>query len=250
MRSALTLALLLIARSAFADGFVIDHTCVDATDERIPREHLDEARSLDVLFGHQSVGGNILEGLEDLMNQDEERYAYEAPEDPKPHWFDKNDGFGHFEVGENEDPASKIDEFQSRLKEAGYGKHVSVAMFKFCFVDLTEGGEAKPGDVFKAYSEAMEGLEKEFPKVRFVWWTSPIETTGNRARMKFNRLVRDWCKKKGKVLFDLADIEANGGGALPAEDTDDGGHLNESGRVRVARAWWWLMARLAGWDGK
>ena len=30
--------------------------------------------------------------------------------------------------------------------------------------------------------------------------------------------------------------------------TDDGGHLNETGRVRVATAFWNLMAQLGGWS--
>lgn len=250
MRTWLALSILLAARFAHADGIVIDHSCVDEKDSTIPQEFLDKARSLDVIFGHQSVGGNILEGLADLQESDGERYACEAPTDPKPTWFEKHGGFGQFEVGENENPTSKIDDFQSRMKEAGYGKYVNVAMFKFCFVDIVEGGESKPKEVFEAYREAMESLEKAFPKVRFVWWTVPLATEDNAARNAYNKLVREWCKKKGKTLFDLADIESNGGDALLDEYSEDGGHLNETGRVRVARAWWWLMARLAGWDGK
>jgi hypothetical protein len=30
--------------------------------------------------------------------------------------------------------------------------------------------------------------------------------------------------------------------------SDDGGHLNETGQLRAAKAMWWLMARLAGWN--
>ncbi len=61
---------------ASADGFVVDHSCVD--DRAIPQEQLDKARGLDVLFGHQSVGANLLEGLAALAEEDEARYSIEV----------------------------------------------------------------------------------------------------------------------------------------------------------------------------
>jgi hypothetical protein len=57
----------------------------------------------------------------------------------------------------------------------------------------------------------------------------------------------------------MADIEShNAAGAklldgsnrelMRSEWTSDGGHLNDAGARRVASAWWWLMARIAGWS--
>ncbi len=235
---------LLLAVPLPAESILVDHTSVAKADA-LPKEALDRARKLDVLFGHQSVGGNILEGLSELAEAKPDRYALERTENPEADWFRENDGLGDFAVGENEDPMRKIEDFRTRVSET-YGDVVSVAMFKLCFVDLPEEG-ADPKEVFEAARTAIEGLEKEHPKVVFVWWTCPLATDGNSARLEYARLVRTYCREKGKALFDLADIECDGkGDALKQEWTDDGGHLNEAGRARAARAFWVLLARLAG----
>lgn len=237
-------ALLLLAlRPCAADSVVADHACVGQAD-KLEKETLDKARHLDVLFGHQSVGGNVLEGLAALAEEDGERWGIERAEDPDAEWFGANDGLGDFAVGENEDPMRKIADFRERLM-GGIGGAVDVAMFKLCFVDLPEEG-SQPKKVFEAARKAVEEAEKKYPKLTIVWWTCPLETGGNRARNEYNRLIRSHCKENLKPLFDIADIESDGkGDAMREEYTDDGGHLDEDGRARAARAFWWLLAKLA-----
>lgn len=254
----LSLAFVLAAAcvSARAEAIVIDHACVDETDRAIPQEFLDKARTLKVLFGHQSVGGNILEGLAALAEKHPDRYACEPANEPEASWFDEHMGWGEFAVGENEDPLGKIAHFERKLAKEGYGAKLDAAMMKLCFVDF--GGEKdKAKETFEKYRAAMESLEKSFPKLRLVWWTAPLQEEDNAARNEYNRLLRVHCKANGKVLFDLADIEAHDSKGNAAREpglckaySEDGGHLNDAGKARVARAWWWLMARLAGWTGK
>jgi len=31
---------------------------------------------------------------------------------------------------------------------------------------------------------------------------------------------------------------------------EDVGHIGEAGRIRLAKAMWWMLARMAGWDGE
>jgi hypothetical protein len=233
----------------------VDHTCVDEKDSRIPRQFLDKARSLKILFGHQSVGGNLLEGLDELSEAEPKRYALERGSEPEAGWFDSHAGLGDFEVGENENPRGKIDHFQRKLARDGYGKRVQVAMMKLCYVDFGEDTDAK--SLFERARDVLTPLEKD---VRIVWWTAPLADADNRTRHAYNRLVREHCKAKERILFDLADIESHdpqgrehlqdGVPALWPKYTEDGGHLNGLGRARAARAFWWLLARLAGWDGK
>jgi hypothetical protein len=122
---------------------------------------------------------------------------------------------------------------------------------KFCFIDSDAS--------FPYYRDKMLQLEAGYPTKRFVWWTMPIETSSNAARQGFNDQVRAFATANGKVLFDIADVEAynaagqkrtdvNGREILWPEWTSDGGHLSDAGAQRVASAWWWLMARLGGWD--
>lgn len=248
--------LVLLAPRGLAENVIVDHRCVDADDSVIPQEVLDKARQLNVLFGHQSVGGNIIDGIHALAGRNAERYHLEFVSDPPLEWFDENRGWGEFSAGENEDPKSKADHFRRKLEREGFGKKLDVALVKYCYVDLPAEG-CQPKAVFEQYRAAMEAVEKACPKLRVVWCTAPLEEENNGARNEFNRLVREHCTAKNKVLFDLAAIESHDASgkateppALRKEYSEDGGHLNEAGQLKAARAWWWLMARLAGWDGK
>jgi len=96
-----------------------------------------------------------------------------------------------------------------------------------------------------------------------------------------NQYIRDYVKADStRILFDYADIlcwnnngeqylgEWNDGGIIrkhpnihPDNEkdydsswniivgTEDGDHIGEVGAERLAKAMWWLLARIAGWDG-
>jgi lysophospholipase L1-like esterase len=71
----------------------------------------------------------------------------------------------------------------------------------------------------------------------------------NIKRHKFNNMLREYCRERGKTLFDLEKFETQypddthyvyrrGGLKIPAlipEYTDDGGHPNELGRKIIAK---------------
>lgn len=235
---------------------VVDHRSVDSGDSRIPSRWLDKARSLRVYFGHQSVGNNIIDGLNALAAQKPERYSVAVRAQPDASWFAGHGGVGHFPVGRNGDAEGKIDDFSRRMSDLG--DHVDVAMMKLCFVDIG-GPSSDPERVFAAYRETMERLEKSHPRAKIVWWTEPINSRNNGARNRYNELVRRYARDQGKPLFDIADIESHDPRGKEAADgsgpvlysgyTQDGGHLIMEGRLRAARAWWWLLARLSGWPG-
>ena len=35
---------------------------------------------------------------------------------------------------------------------------------------------------------------------------------------------------------------------LDGSTTEDGDHIGEKGAIRLAKALWWMLARIAGWD--
>jgi hypothetical protein len=90
------------------------------------------------------------------------------------------------------------------------------------------------------------------------------EDAENRLRNGFNDQVRAWTRENGRVLFDIADIEAHDSKGrtctftrrnktcqkLSAEYTGDGGHLNEAGRQLVAKGFYALAATLDQRKGK
>jgi hypothetical protein len=89
--------------------------------------------------------------------------------------------------------------------------------------------------------------------------TTQADGRGLDSFAEFNDYVRAYVAANGGILFDIADVEshdpsgnpisAGGYEAMYNGYSTDGAHLNTTGRQRVARAMWWLLARTAGWAG-
>jgi hypothetical protein len=233
------------------------------------RAELDAASRRTVLFGHQSVGNDILAGLRDLADQ--EGVPLRIAEVTTVQGLAPAT-WAHVLVAENGNPVRKLQSFGRAL---GDGQApVDVALVKFCYVDLLAGGDAKA--LFQRYQEELRALQARHPRTTFVRATVPLTAipTGPKAfvkrmlgrdrnreddarREEFNALVRtSW--QGPEPLFDLARFESTrpdgraetcevGGRQVPAlvpAYTHDGGHLNEVGRRRVARELVRLLAAL------
>lgn len=225
----LVLALLVRPVPAAAQAIVAGHAAVDLGS--VSDAAIATAASLRLLVRRASVGGNISSGLDTLEGQNAkyDRSLWDFQDRGNPGWQAKVDDF----VAQAAIQASSFD----------------VLTMKFCYID--------PDASFTYYRDALLGLEATYPSKRFVWWTIPIETSGNTARQAFNDQVRSYAIANGKLLFDIADIEcynaaglkrtdASGRELMQPEWTSDGGHLSSAGAVRVARALWWLMAQIGG----
>jgi hypothetical protein len=115
---------------------------------------------------------------------------------------------------------------------------------------------------------------------KIVFTTSPIDGyTGERGfqRQVKHKHIRDYVTKdQSRILFDYADILAwsNSGEEniltwsdpsskerpyqqihsdnmldLEGGYEEDGDHIGERGALRLGKALWWMLARIAGWDG-
>ena len=221
-----------------------------------------------VFFGHQSVGMNILEGVSGVYAA----HGMTAPPIGEGAVPDRQGGFiDHAFIGENGKPLLKIQDFAAKLR-AGLAGQVDVAMMKLCYVDITSGTDVRA--VFDAYRNTMAALQREFPRVTFIYVTVPLTTepgllskvksllTGsggsaadNAARQRINALVRH--EYAGDHLFDLAAAEStapDGGRVAGSYDgqryyalydgyASDPGHLNAEGARVVAAAWLTAIAQ-------
>ncbi len=210
-----------------------------------------------VVFGHQSVGYNILNGITRLADRDGVKIdIHERRMVPVAQ------GISHFTIGKNGDPMSKIQDFTAAI-DAGAAQGADVALMKLCYVDFNATTDAR--QVANEYIASLESLAQRHPYTNFVPVTAPLMAvqTGPKAwikrlmgkqpngyldnakRAEFNTQLRERYLAAGR-LFDLARIESgvcckvrvNGQEveALNPELTDDGGHLNERGQELVASA--------------
>jgi|WetSurMetagenome_2_1015567.scaffolds.fasta_scaffold00109_1 hypothetical protein len=111
-------------------------------------------------------------------------------------------------------------------------------------------------------------IEKGYPtKVAFT--TGPNDKVGEQGYQTFikHNYIRDYVEADPtRILFDYADILSyENGSSTPSTATYNGhifpvsapandepeetGHISITGAVRLAKAQWWLLARIAGWDG-
>jgi hypothetical protein len=237
----------------------------EVSDSSITQEDLDATQEIDwqrlaakkIYFGHQSVGGNIMDGVERLVNEN-------AGVDLNLRITDRGEDFNtpvlaHTAIGENRDPQSKIDEFQRKIR-GGIGEQADVAMFKFCYIDIS--GDTDVNAMFDEYARVMDELEREFPDVTFAHSTVPLEVAAapwkdqvkkligkprplqaaNMKRNEYNKLLM--ARYGGKrPVFDLAAYESavaegkraafkDGDGVyytLNPDYSSDGSHLNDRG---------------------
>src|ERR1051326_1251326 len=215
----------------------------------------EKAAGLKWYFAHASVGANMVDGLHDLNKKDSGSYNYAtyfcekaAPEETKAGTvYEHNRG--------NPGWKAKFDRFEDCVSNGWHFPKVDVVMNKLCYIDQFVS--------FKYYIHSMTNLERAFPETVFVYRTMPLTTAedgDNGLRNGFNERVRAWTKENGRVLFDIADIEAHDSKGqlctfvrknrtrqkLCGEYTGDGGHLNEVGRQLVAKGFYALAAALEG----
>lgn len=224
-----------------------------------------------IFFGHQSVGENILKGIQDVL-KDTQEVSLRLVKTRDPESLHES-AFAHADIGRNGDPKSKCDDFAD-LMDKGFGDETDIAFFKFCFVDIM--ADTRVEDVFLYYKSTIERLKERYPRTIFVHVTVPLVrvSTGprvwikkalgtlggwhadNTARNRYNELLLEHYKGKEPV-FDLAGIESTFPDgrrcsfrykgqhyySLVPAYTDDGGHLNFMGRRIVAER---LLGFLSG----
>jgi hypothetical protein len=137
-------------------------------------------------------------------------------------------------------------------------------------------------DRFDVYD--LEAYLSTHPEKTFFFWTTSLSrSTGSQVSTDFNEQMRQYARENGEILFDLADIESHTDLGAPCYDNRDGvpycdmngkcedhpddgidfpaicqeyttepngGHLGSvsSGKIRIVKAFWVLLARITGWN--
>lgn len=228
---------------SLAGAIIIDHTCVDVSS--LTEGQINQAKNVMLYFEHASVGGNIEDGLNNLASSDS-RFS-------RTNFICLSRG--------NPSAKAKIDDFYTRLTDPTATDYhdpddYDAMMMKFCYIDNSYGGFTTITGMFEYYRDKMNSLQSQFPDTIMVWWTIPLETTGDTAKDTYNTLIRNYCNANDKMLYDIADIESHDpsgnaitdktGECLYPAYTSDGGHPNQTaGNSRLAKAFWNMAYKIS-----
>lgn len=258
---------------------IADHTVVDKYDQ-IPQQYIDEVKKMWLSYAGESHSAGIRDGLEALEAIDP-AYAVSITESGTPEayttshlrasratWGDRNNETGWiYSYGESDWFTNSTG--ISRTKAGiSYCKANDLTISAIGFGWCWDNGISFD-DYISATQEYVDYCEDSIDtKVFFTSGT--VDTyTGEEGYIKHlgYELIREYVKTDSTlILFDYADILCyNDAGELETytwdghtypvihPDNEKGGytaHIGMNGAVRLSKAMWWMLARIAGWDGE
>ncbi len=248
------------------NALVISHNDVELFGF-IPDSLLPLISANKLVFRHASVGTTINDGLECIQGTksspvectlftdykyDRRKWIFQSR--PNSGWYGKINDF--------------LEEVNNQLDSS------DLFMFKFCYLDGLDGLMEPCGSPFDPVRvqnawyylrDKMDSLENKHPQKRMIWVTIPLTQVGQFCTDTLNTLIRNYCMTNNKVLFDIADIQCHDSSGILQTNAQgweiaykpfcgeqqpgaQACHPNWPGKLRIASAFWLMMARLTGFN--
>ncbi|MDT8402406.1 MAG: hypothetical protein RQ743_11980 [Bacteroidales bacterium] len=262
---------------------VADHTIVERFDD-IPEYYLEEVKRMWLAVPGESHALGYMKGLvalESSYPDNDVSYTYRG--NPEGYttshlrasistWGDLNNENGWiYSYGEEDWFTSEM--AINRTKAGITYCHdndleISALGFGWCY----DGGYTDMTDYLKATQEYIDHCNVNGYNTKVFFTTGPVDSwnaKGEGGYLKYlaYEAIRNYVDEDStRILFDYADIlcyddnstEPNmtswNGNEYPIITEKNGtpesvGHISVEGQVRLAKAMWWMLARMAGWDG-
>ncbi|NWF95011.1 MAG: hypothetical protein HXY34_02615 [Candidatus Thorarchaeota archaeon] len=250
--------------SQWEGGLIIDHNCISLSS--IPSTWIDAAQA-DVRFhyAHTSHGSQIVIGLEMIEDANSAYsvnigYCSLPTESGALCIYDGNGVEDYITPDLYWESAEGLQLTQDTLDN---NPTLTVSMWSWC----TQLNYYDQGQV-QDYLDAIAGLEAANPDVTFVYMTCNAQADSSEGynRHVNNEIIRQYCRNNDKVLFDFADLDCwhngvhstysyfNGTATItvPVEHPDfhgdEAGHTTYTSCEQKGKAFWWMVAMLAGWN--
>jgi hypothetical protein len=257
-----------------AGQIIADHTVVDKFDD-IPPYYINQVKKMLFVIAGESHSLGYMRGLVNLESSypDYDVNYTDTPEAnttshlriSRTTWGDVNNTTGWINSYGEEDWYTSTTAINRTKAGISYyntqGIPISAFGFGHCYGD---GGT----DYITATQSYIDYCTTNGISTKVYFTTGPVESyDASYDKYLMHKQIRDYVNLDAtRILFDYADILCWDNDDTETKITVDGhtfpvgstantvpdniGHISNTGMLRLAKAVWWMLARIVGWDGE